>query len=65
MVIKLNKSIFSLYLILFFTSSFEVDDGFCSPVIPRNISSKNSSHDRDSFICSKKLLFHDEDLENL
>jgi hypothetical protein len=46
-------------------SCFGVDDGFCSPVIPRNSSIRNISQDRDSFICSKKLLFSDEDLDDI
>jgi len=48
-----------------YLSSFGVDDGFCSPVIPRNSSIRNISQDRDSFICSKKLLFKDEDLDEI
>ncbi|KAL7034499.1 hypothetical protein ACKWTF_007991 [Chironomus riparius] len=46
-------------------SCFGVDDGFCSPVIPRNCSIRNISQDRDSFICSKKLLFSDEDMDDI
>lgn len=47
-------------------SCFEAEDGFCSPVISRNNSSlRNSSQDRDSLVCSKKLLFRDEDLDEL
>ncbi|XP_070492076.1 membrane-associated tyrosine- and threonine-specific cdc2-inhibitory kinase isoform X2 [Chironomus tepperi] len=46
-------------------SCFGIEDGFCSPVIPRNGSIRNISQDRDSFICSKKLLFKDEDMDDI